>query len=95
MSVLVDKNTRLIVQGITGREGTFHAKGCAEYGAAATHRRRRRNAGQGRHDPRRLAGLQHRRRGGEGDGRECDHDLCAAAVCRGWDSGGGRGWACR
>ena len=31
MSVLVDKNTRLIVQGITGREGTFHAKGCAEY----------------------------------------------------------------
>jgi succinyl-CoA synthetase alpha subunit len=32
MSVLVDKNTRLIVQGITGKEGTFHAKGCAEYG---------------------------------------------------------------
>jgi succinyl-CoA synthetase alpha subunit len=32
MSVLVDKNTKLIVQGITGREGTFHAKGCAEYG---------------------------------------------------------------
>src|ERR671922_1201820 len=32
MAILVDKNTRLIVQGITGREGTFHAKGCAEYG---------------------------------------------------------------
>src|SRR3954463_16239435 len=32
MAVLVDKNTKLIVQGITGREGTFHAKGCAEYG---------------------------------------------------------------
>src|ERR1700721_2935728 len=31
MSVLVDNNTRLIVQGITGREGTFHAKGCSEY----------------------------------------------------------------
>ena len=31
MSVLVDKNTRLIVQGITGREGTYHAKGCSEY----------------------------------------------------------------
>jgi succinyl-CoA synthetase alpha subunit len=29
---LVDKNTRLIVQGLTGREGTFHAKNCAEYG---------------------------------------------------------------
>jgi succinyl-CoA synthetase alpha subunit len=32
MSILVDKNTRVIVQGLTGREGTFHAKGCAEYG---------------------------------------------------------------
>jgi len=32
MSVLVGNDTRLIVQGITGREGTFHAKGCAEYG---------------------------------------------------------------
>src|SRR5580704_16087617 len=31
MAVLVHKNTRLIVQGITGREGTFHAKGCEEY----------------------------------------------------------------
>jgi succinyl-CoA synthetase alpha subunit len=32
MSILVDRNTRLIVQGLTGREGTFHAKGCAAYG---------------------------------------------------------------
>ena len=32
MAVLVDKNTRLIVQGLTGKEGTFHAKGCADYG---------------------------------------------------------------
>ncbi len=32
MSILVDKSTRLIVQGITGKEGTFHAKGCQEYG---------------------------------------------------------------
>src|SRR3954468_22131286 len=32
MAVLVDQSTKLIVQGITGREGTFHAKGCAEYG---------------------------------------------------------------
>src|ERR1700683_1741307 len=32
MAVLVDKNTRLIVQGISGREGSFHAKACAEYG---------------------------------------------------------------
>jgi succinyl-CoA synthetase alpha subunit len=32
MAILVDRNTRLIVQGLTGREGTFHAKACAEYG---------------------------------------------------------------
>jgi succinyl-CoA synthetase alpha subunit len=32
MAILVDNNTRLIVQGLTGREGTFHAKACAEYG---------------------------------------------------------------
>ena len=32
MAVLIDKNTRLIVQGITGREGTFHAKAAQAYG---------------------------------------------------------------
>ncbi|HSE49587.1 MAG TPA: succinate--CoA ligase subunit alpha [Terriglobales bacterium] len=32
MSILVDKHTRVVVQGLTGREGTFHAKACQEYG---------------------------------------------------------------
>ncbi|MGB9807797.1 MAG: succinate--CoA ligase subunit alpha [Thermosulfidibacteraceae bacterium] len=32
MSILVNKNTRVVVQGITGKEGTFHAKQCIEYG---------------------------------------------------------------
>ena len=32
MSVLVDKSTRLIVQGITGKEGTFHTKQMVDYG---------------------------------------------------------------
>src|SRR5438876_8991017 len=32
MSILVDNQTRLIVQGLTGREGTFHARACAAYG---------------------------------------------------------------
>jgi succinyl-CoA synthetase alpha subunit len=32
LSILVDKKTRLAVQGITGREGSFHARQCAEYG---------------------------------------------------------------
>jgi succinyl-CoA synthetase alpha subunit len=32
MSILVDENTRLLVQGITGREGGFHAQQAIEYG---------------------------------------------------------------
>lgn len=32
MAVLIDRHTRLLVQGLTGREGTFHAKQAAAYG---------------------------------------------------------------
>jgi succinyl-CoA synthetase alpha subunit len=32
MSILVNRNTRLLVQGITGSSGAFHARGCMEYG---------------------------------------------------------------
>src|SRR5271157_4901124 len=32
MSILIDNNTRLLVQGITGSSGAFHASGCMEYG---------------------------------------------------------------
>jgi succinyl-CoA synthetase alpha subunit len=34
MSILIDKATRLVVQGLTGREGTFHAKQAAAYGTS-------------------------------------------------------------
>ena len=33
MSILVDKSTKLLVQGITGKEGSYHAQRSAEYGA--------------------------------------------------------------
>ncbi len=32
MSILVNKSSRILVQGITGREGSFHAQRCMEYG---------------------------------------------------------------
>jgi succinyl-CoA synthetase alpha subunit len=32
MAILVDEKTRVVVQGITGREGSFHAHQCVEYG---------------------------------------------------------------
>ncbi len=33
MSILINKDTRVICQGITGNAGTFHTKGCLEYGS--------------------------------------------------------------
>ncbi len=33
MSILVNENTRIVVQGITGKEGSFHAQRCMEYGS--------------------------------------------------------------
>ncbi|VVM05957.1 succinyl-CoA synthetase alpha subunit [Methylacidimicrobium cyclopophantes] len=32
MSILVDRSTRVVVQGITGRAGSFHARACLDYG---------------------------------------------------------------
>ena len=32
MSILINKKTRVICQGITGKVGQFHTKGCKEYG---------------------------------------------------------------
>ena len=62
--ILIDKTTRLLVQGLTGREGTFHAKQAAAYGTTVVGGV---TPGQGRHDPRGMADLRHRGRGGQED----------------------------
>ena len=44
MSILINKQTRVVCQGITGKVGQFHTKGCREYGtksSAASRRARR------------------------------------------------------
>ena len=86
MAVLVDNNTRLIVQGITGKEGTFHAKGCAEYGTKVVGGV---TPGKGGSTHEELAGVQHGGRRGERDWRQRNHDFRAAAVCRRRHSRGG------
>ena len=62
MSILVNKNTRVVVQGITGKEGSFHATQCKAYGtqvvAGVT-------PGQGRAGGRGYSGLQYGARCGE------------------------------
>ena len=48
MSILIDKNTRLIVQGITGRDGGFHTAKMKAYGTnivGGTSRKRQRDGG--------------------------------------------------
>ena len=61
MSVLVDEKTRLIVQGFTGREGTFHSQQMIEYGTNIVG-----GVSPGKGGTTRLtSGLRHRTRSGQ------------------------------
>ena len=83
MSVLVDKSTRVIVQGFTGREGTFHAQQML----AVRHQGGwGRNAGQGWNETSGPAGVRYRRQGRKGNRRERVGDFRAATICSRRDS---------
>ncbi len=87
MSILVGQDTRLLVQGLTGREGTFHALACRDYG---TQGRRGRDAGQGRHDvTRAIPVFDTVADAVEETGAERVDDLRAAALRRRRHRGGG------
>lgn len=79
MTSLIDKNTRLVVQGITGSAGAFHAKNCMDFGTNVV-------AGV---TPARAASslkarsrLRHRGGSQKSHGLQRLHDLCAAALRR-------------
>ena len=78
MSILVDENTRLLVQGITGREGMFHTEQMVQYGtqvvAGVT-------PGPRRAGSLRRAGVQYRGASGARDRRQRLHHLRPRPLC--------------
>ena len=88
MSILVDKNTKVICQGFTGKQGTFHSEQCLAYGTklvggVTPGRGGEKHLGLPVFDTAEEAVARNRRHG--------EHDLRAGAVCRGCDPrGGGR-----
>ena len=68
MSILIDKNTKVICQGFTGKNGTFHSEQAIAYGTKMVGGT---SPGKGGTDASRPAGVRHRRRG-ESDKTGCD-----------------------
>ena len=75
MSILVDKNTKVICQGFTGKHGTFHSEQAIAYGTKMVGGV---SPGKGGTTHLELPGVRHRRRGGGENRRRRQRDLCAA-----------------
>ena len=85
--ILVDRYTRVVVQGITGREGAFHAARCREYGTTVVGGV---TPGKGGTHPRGLHRVEHGGRGGrQGGGRLRPHLRPAGGRRRRHHGGGG------
>ena len=83
MSILVNKDSKIICQGITGSQGSFHTEQCIEYGtnvvAGVT-------PGRGGVEHLGVPVYDTMRRSGQEDRRGRQHDLCSGAVRRRRDS---------
>ena len=80
MGILVDENTRVMVQGITGREGSFHARNCIAYGANVVAGVTPGRGGSLFEEE--GSGIRFRRGGRVGDRRQHGTDLRASALRR-------------
>ena len=78
MAVLVNKNSKIIVQGFTGTEGTFHATQMIEYGTKVVGGV---TPGKGGNTASGKPGFQYRGRCRENDRRKCFHHFCSAGIC--------------
>ena len=79
MAVLVDKNTKVICQGITGSQGTFHSEQAIAYGTKMVGGV---TPGKGGTEHLNMPVFNSVHEAMARTGRECLRDLCAAAVCR-------------
>ncbi len=86
MSILIDEKTPILIQGITGDKGSFHAKEMIDYGSNVVG-----GVTPGKGGTHHLgAGVQHRQGRREGDGRAGLDHLRRAALRGGRHHGGGR-----
>ncbi len=90
MAIFVDENTRLVVQGITGRDGSFHTRQMMEYGTQVVAGVTPGKGGQFFEGPGRREGAHLQHRGRRGNGSGCQHlgHLCATGLRVGGGAGG-------
>ena len=85
MSILVNRNTKVICQGFTGKQGTFHSEQCLAYGTKLVGGV---TPGRGGETHLGLPVFDTAQAGDRENRRDGEHDLCACTLRRGCHPGG-------